>query len=290
MNQHNTFSYEPPLHLSVAGHSETGRLLEGNADAFALFDLAEASQAERGGRLYLLADGIGSHPGGEIASRIAVETIPATYYHRSEGDSPLGRLQQAFLAAHTRIHEFTAQHPEYTGMATTCTAVVIRGTRIWIAHVGDSRAYLIRASSRPRPTIMRLTTDHSLVAAQVRAGDLTPDQMRHSPADRDILLRALGGSEENHPYPDFTMHEVRAGDVLMLCSDGLWSAATEEQIARIVSSMPAQQACEALVRLADEAAGDENISVVMLSFSSSVEHSSHNNWRSALCSAGGKRS
>ncbi len=93
--------------------------------------------------------------------------------------------------------------------------------------------------------------------------------MRVSPADRDILLRALGGSEENLPYPDFTMQEVRAGDALILCRDGLWSAMTEEQIAHIVFSMPAQQACEALVRLADEAAGDENISVVMLSFSSS---------------------
>ncbi len=271
MNQQNPFPHKPPLHLSVAGHSEIGRLLERNADALALYDLSDVDQAERWGRLYLLADGIGSHPGGEIASRIAVETIPATYYHRSNGDSPLGRLQQAFFAAHTRIHEFAAQHPEYTGMATTCTAVVIKGTRLWIAHVGDSRAYLIRASSRSRPTITRLTTDHSMVAAQVRAGDLSPEQMRVSPADRDILLRALGGSEENRPYPDFTMQEVRAGDALILCSDGLWSAVTEEQIARIVSSMPAQQACEALVRLADEAAGDENISVVILSSSSHAQ-------------------
>ncbi len=267
MNQHNAFSHEPSLHLSVVGHSETGQLLERNADAFALFDLSDASQAERWGRLYLLADGIGSHPGGEIASRIAVETVPATYYHRSDGDSPLGRLQQAFFAAHTRIHEFAAQHPEYTGMATTCTAVVIKGTRLWIAHVGDSRAYLVRKTSRSQPAITRLTTDHSMVAAQVRSGELSPERMRDSPAQRDVLLRALGESEDDNAHPDFIMQDVRSGDVLVLCSDGLWSTLSEEQIAHVVSTHTPGLACTMLVHLANEARGDENVSVVLLSFS-----------------------
>ncbi len=185
---------------------------------------------------------------------------------RAEGDSPLVRLQQAFFAAHMRICEFAALHPEYAEMATTCTAVVVRGTRIWIAHIGDSRAYLVRASTRSRPTIARLTTDHSMVAGMVRAGELSPEQMRYSPG-RDVFLRALGKSEENNPYPDFTMHEVRAGDALVLCSDGLWSAVTEDQIAYEVCTMPPQQACEELVRLANETGGDENISIIILSFS-----------------------
>src|SRR2546427_100456 len=83
---------------------------------------------------------------------------------------------------------------------------------------------------------------------QVRAGELSPEQLRHS-SGRDIFLRALGNSEENNPFPDFTMRDVRAGDVLVLCSDGLWSALTEEQLAHIVSTRPSQQACEELVRL-----------------------------------------
>ncbi|HAT46192.1 MAG TPA: hypothetical protein DCS90_13910 [Ktedonobacter sp.] len=90
--------------------------------------------------------------------------------------------------------------------------------------------------------------------------------MRHSPG-RDIFLRALGKSEENNPFPDFTMREVRPGDVIVLCSDGLWSALIEDQIAHIVSTRPSQQACEELVRLANEVGGDENISVIILSFS-----------------------
>ena len=266
MNQHNTFSKGRALHLRVAGHSETGRMRDHNADAFALYDLSDPRQAEQLGGLYLLADGTGSHATGEVASRIAIKTIPAVYYHQSEGDSPLVRLQQAFFAAHMRICEFAALHPEYAEMATTCTAVVVRGTRIWIAHIGDSRAYFVRASTRSRPTIARLTTDHSMVAGMVRAGDLSPEQLRHSPG-RDVFLRALGKSEENNPYPDFTMHEVRAGDALVLCSDGLWSAVTEDQIAYEVCTIPPQQACEALVRLANETGGDENISIIILSFS-----------------------
>jgi serine/threonine protein phosphatase PrpC len=265
MNQHNTFSKGRALQLHVAGHSETGRLRDHNADAFALYHLSDPRQAEQLGRLYLLADGTGSHAAGQVASRIAIETIPAVYYDQNAGDAPLRRLQQAFFAAHSRISEFAAFHPEYAEIATTCTAVVVRDTRIWIAHIGDSRAYLVHTSAQARPTITRLTTDHSMVASQVRAGELSAEQMRHSPG-RDIFLRALGKSEENNPFPDFTMHAVRAGDRLVLCTDGLWSALTEEQIAHIVSARPSQQACEELVRLANEAGGDENISIIILSF------------------------
>jgi protein phosphatase len=105
-----------------------------------------------------------------------------------------------------------------------------------------------------------------MVAGMVRDGELSPEQARHSPS-RDIFLRALGKSEDNNPFPDFTMREVRPGDMLVICSDGLWSALTEEQLAHIVMSRPSQQACEELVRQANEAEGDENISVIILSFS-----------------------
>src|SRR6266702_2399214 len=175
MNQHNTISKGPAMYLSVAGHSETGRLLERNADAFVLYDQSDSQQAEHFGRLYLLADGTGNHAAGELASRLAVETIPAIYYQQSDGDSPLVRLQQAFNAAHTRIREFATLHPEYTEMATTCTAVVIKVTRLCTAHIGDSRAYLVRASSRSLPTITRLTSDQAIVIPYVQHVSATDD-------------------------------------------------------------------------------------------------------------------
>ncbi len=115
--------------------------------------------------------------------------------------------------------------------------------------------------------IERLTTDHSRVAAQVRSGDLPLEHMRQSSNDRDVLLKALGKSEDENASPDIIIQSIRSGDVLVLCSDGLWSILSQERIAHVVREYPPQQTCEELVRLADEIGGDENISVVLLSFS-----------------------
>jgi serine/threonine protein phosphatase PrpC len=265
MSRHN-ISTTHSFYLRAAGYSLAGRLLQDNQDAFALYDLSDPLQAELNGKLYLVADGSGNQIAAKKASRIAVETIPAVYYNRNSGEAPLRRLQQAFFSAHARISEFASSHEEYAEMATTCTAVVVKGTRAWIAHVGDSRAYLIRPSSRTRPVITRLTTDHSLTASLIRSGKLDTEQMRDL-ARRDVFLKALGKSAEDDPYPDFAIHPVRAGDALMLCSDGLWSALSEETIADVVSRMSPQYACEELVRLANESEGDENISVILLAFS-----------------------
>lgn len=264
-------------HLSVAGYSETGRLLAWNEDAFALYDKLNSQWVKQFGRLYLLADGVGGSPENQTASRIAIETIPAVYYAQQEYDSPLVRLQQAFLTAHTRIREY-ADEEGYAKLETTCTAVVVKETQFWIAHVGDSRAYLVQPSSASIPPITRLTMDHSLAAAQVRAGDLTPAQIRLSP-ERDTFLRTLGGREYESPYPDFIIHDIHEGDTLVLCSDGLWSALTEEQIAHYVGTLPTQQACETLVQLANAAEGDENISIIVISFLHTPERKHGNEFR-----------
>jgi serine/threonine protein phosphatase PrpC len=267
MQQHTTSSYQSPFRLRVASCSATGPLCSQNEDALALYDLSVPGQAAQLGKLYVLADGTGSHTTGETASRIAIKTIPAVYYDQSQSASLLGRLQEAFFAAHDSIRAFVARHPECPEMATTCTVVVVKEMRLWIAHSGDSRAYLVHPSSQPHPVIERLTTDHSKVATLVRNGHLAPEQMRASPEDRDVMLRALGHSEEHNASPDFIIHDVCPGDTLMLCSDGLWSALTEELIAYVVRTRSPQQACDALVRLANEVRGDENVSVLILSFS-----------------------
>jgi protein phosphatase len=266
MQQYNTPQNGPMLHIHAAGRTATGRLREQNEDAFVLSDVSDEKLAEQLGRLYVLADGTGGNVAGETASQIAIQTIPGVYYHQSEGDSPLIRLQQAFSAADSHIRERSSIDQKYAGIATTCTAVVVRGTRLWIGHIGDSRAYLVHTSSQFQRPIERLTTDHSQVASQVRAGNLSHEQMRRSPEDRDVLLRALGQSRENNSYPDFIMCNIHPGDALVLCSDGLWGALTEEQIASIVQNNSAQQACDELVRLAGNAGGDEDISAILLSF------------------------
>jgi len=289
MDQKDSSPKVTELHVRAASRSDIGRVRKHNEDAIALCEPSDQTLLAQLGRLYLLADGAGGHAAGEVASQVAVETIAATYYdqrtsaHPVENVSqspgevshlhgqppdlaiPVRQIQQAFIAADTRIGELATLKPEYAGMATTCVAAVVKDAQLVIAHIGDSRAYLIRPSPASLPTITRLTTDHSMVTALVQAGVITPEQMHSSPS-RHIILRVLGGSKQDSPDPDVTTCTVQAGDYLVLCCDGLWSLLSEERIAKVVSSNSPQAACDELVRLANEAGGEDNISVVVLSF------------------------
>ncbi len=223
------------LHFGTADRLDIGCVCEHNEDAIALCEPADQRTSAQFGCLYLLADGAGGHTAGEVASRLAVETIAASYYK------------------------------EYAGMLTTCIAAVVKGNHILIGHVDDSRAYLLRSSSASRPSITCLTTDHSKVAELVRAGIILSEQMQSSPS-RHMILRALGENKQDTSYPDMTTCLVQPGDRLVLCCDGLWSMLTEEQIAMVVSSNIPQGACAGLIRLANEAGGEDNMSAVVLSF------------------------
>ncbi|GAC1311304.1 MAG: Stp1/IreP family PP2C-type Ser/Thr phosphatase [Ktedonobacteraceae bacterium] len=277
------------LRISAASCSDTGHVREHNEDWVALCEPPDQMVLAQLGRLYLLADGAGGHAAGEVASRVAVETIAATYYDRTaprpsfENVSqekgvvshlhgplddlalPLRHIQHAFFAAHTRIRELATLKQEYAGMITTCLAAVVKGPQFLIAHVGDSRAYLIHSSAESSQPFTRLTSDHSMVTELARAGIITAEQMQSSPS-RHIILRALGANKQNYLGPDITTGIVQAGDHLVLCCDGLWSMLTEEQIVTVVKNNPPQVACNELIRLANEAGGVDNISAVVLSF------------------------
>ncbi len=288
MYQQNTSPEVTELHINAAGCTDAGRERTHNEDTIALHEPADDQTAlAQLGRLYLLADGAGSQAAGEVASRIAVETISSVYYdqgvarelskegfqlqglvtnlHGSCQDlyAPMMQIRRAFFAAHTRIREQGNLRPEFTEMATTCIAAVVKGNRLLIAHAGDCRAYLIHAPSGSQPALTRLTTDHSIATELAHNGVILSERM-HSSLTRYILLRALGGS---NPYPDITTCIVQAGDYLVLCCDGLWSKLTEQQIAVVVRSNPPQVSCNALIRLANEAGGEDNISTVVISFS-----------------------
>lgn len=289
MQQQNPSSLGTRLRVNAASCSDTGRVREQNEDAILLCEPADPITSAQLGWLYLLADGAGGHAAGEVASRLAVETIASAYYKQTaihpaverepqnqsliqhlhgplqDLDIPLQYLQQAFSAAHVHIREVATAREEYAGMITTCIAAVVKGTQLLVAHVGDSRAYLIHPSSGSVPAITRLTTDHSMVAELVRAGIISPQQM-HTSSSRHIILRALGENKQAGPYPDIVTCIVQAGDRLVLCCDGLWSMLAEPQIASIVSKNTPQVACDELIRLANEAGGEDNISVIILSF------------------------
>jgi protein phosphatase len=274
------------LRVIAAGRSDIGRVREHNEDTIALCEPENQQWLSRWGRLYVLADGAGGHAAGEVASQTVVETICAVYYQTTASQPvateaqarikhlngpledvalPASRVEHAFLMAHTRLQELSVLKPEYSGMATTCLAAIVKDSHILLAHVGDSRAYLIRPHRGSTPTITCLTDDHSMAAEMIRRGIISYEQARQS-TSRHTLLRMLGGRTKQAPAPDLMSCLVQPGDSLLLCCDGLWSMVSEAQIAQVVSRNAPQEACDSLIRLANEAGGKDNISAVVLAF------------------------
>jgi serine/threonine protein phosphatase PrpC len=205
--------------------------------------------------VFVVADGMGGAQAGEVASRLAIE---AFQHELPESGTPEERLAACVRAANRTIYEMSRSEHERAGMGTTLTAAYLDDDDLAIAHVGDSRAYLLRDH-----TLRRLTEDHSLVEELVRRGKLTEEQAAEHP-QRSIITRALG------PEPDVEVdtwtYPVQSGDVLLLCSDGLTSMISEEQITQILSSTPSlERAAQRLIAAANEAGGRDNITVVLFS-------------------------
>lgn len=231
--------------LRVAEHfekSDTGRQRRANEDSF--FVRAP---------LFVVADGMGGAQAGEVASRLAAETFAAGL--PDEG-TPEQRLEARVRDANARIHEVSQEDRALNGMGTTLTAAYLDGDELSLAHVGDSRAYLLRDGE-----LTRLTRDHTLVEELVRRGELTEQEAAEHP-QRSIITRALG------PEPDIDIdlhtHRVQAGDVLLLCSDGLTGMIGEDEVAEILASAPRlRDVGRTLVDAANEAGGRDNITVVL---------------------------
>jgi PPM family protein phosphatase len=141
--------------MEVAGLSDIGCQRENNEDSLLYWEPADEREFQRKGRLAIVADGMGGYEGGQEASRFAVETV-RNVYEKNVDDDPQAALVEAFLSAHDKIQDYATTNPEMQGMGTTCTALVIRGRQLFVAHVGDSRLYLVRG-----PQVSRLTRDHS---------------------------------------------------------------------------------------------------------------------------------
>lgn len=205
------------------------------------------------GHWFVVADGMGGHAGGETASRLAVETIVA-----GEGGGPevQERLHQAFVAANAKIHQSAQDDARLAGMGTTAVALAFEGGRGWIANVGDSRAYRLRAG-----TLEPVSEDHSVVAEFVRRGYITAEQARTHPR-RNELLRSLGTSAEVEV--DVDPVDAAAGDIFLLCSDGLYGVVEDDQIAEILRAENAAEAAEALIEAANRAGGPDNITVQVI--------------------------
>jgi len=240
--------------------SDIGCQRENNEDQYAYWEPAADEEFARKGRLAIVADGMGGHEGGQEASRIAVEAIQEIFAHTPDADLQ-SLLLSGFQIAHERILEYAAGHPELHGMGTTATAIVLLGNQLYFAHVGDSRLYLVRGAA-----ITRLTHDHSYVGRLVQNGVISAEEAETHP-QRHILTAALGAGTEISPETPEHSFPLEKGDMLVLCTDGLWSLLAENEIQSIVASNEPSEACRALIKLTKDRGGPDNITVQVLRIS-----------------------
>jgi len=220
--------------------------------------------------LYVVADGMGGHSCGEVASQLAVgqvvhffenakldeeSTWPYAYDDRLSFQA--NKLRAAIAVANEKIQDYTAQHAESRGMGTTVVVGLVHEDRLVLAHVGDSRAYLFRGG-----TLQPLTSDHSWVNEQVRMGFLSLSEAQKHPF-RNVITKALG--TKGDALADVVEVPMMAGDVILLCTDGLNTMVTDEEIASVLTTQgELGAACEALVQAANGAGGEDNITVLLL--------------------------
>jgi protein phosphatase len=271
-----------PLVVKAAGLTDRGRVRERNEDQFLIAEPTRALRvlgsslpqqpqtlfAHEHATLLVVADGMGGHRGGQEASRLVVATVEELVLDtfrsvvRLEDGAIAAELRRAVHAANLRMFQESSQHPELRGMGTTVTLAYVVRSSAFIVHVGDSRLYLYR-----RDRLHQLTRDHTLVAELVEAGVLEPEQVADYPL-RSVLTNAVGGNE---PALDVEVHRLalEAGDVVLLCSDGLTGMIPDEAIARILSEeRDPRAACAGLIHSANTAGGTDNITAVVARFDS----------------------
>jgi len=236
-----------------AMRTDVGRVRSSNEDSVAFVAPAPDAPEARLGYLAIVADGMGGHAAGEVASALATEVVRRVFY--SLDVEPPRALKKAFEAANRAIFEQSAREPECKGMGTTCTAVVIRDGRLWLAHVGDSRAYIVRARE-----VSQLSDDQTLHAQLVRDGVMTQQEADRSPGG-NVILQAVGTRIEVAPTIWSEGLPLEIGDAIVLCSDGLSNLVSEAELAAIVSECAPQESCRLLVDAALAAGGHDNISV-----------------------------
>lgn len=242
--------------LQLATLTDVGRKRSGNEDSHAVWVSEEPAEFARRGALLVVADGMGGANAGEVASRLAADTVVETYRADAGGD-PAHALQVAIETANSRVHSQSVANHDQRGMGTTCTAVVVRGSKVWIGHVGDSRAYLVRDGETHR-----LTSDHSLVAELVERGHLTEQEARHDPR-RNVVTRSVGALADVQVDAGPIDEPLRPGDSIVLCSDGLHGQVSDSEIAMLAGDQDPDEACQSLIDLANERGGPDNITVIV---------------------------
>jgi serine/threonine protein phosphatase PrpC len=242
------------LPITFSQGTDVGKVREHNEDWVEIEDPTDAD-ARRKGRLFIVADGMGGYQAGEVASRLAAETVKREYY-ADPLDDPTARLRNAVQSANEAVYRSARSDRAHAGMGTTVVATALVGRKAYIASVGDSRAYVVHKNE-----ISQITQDHSFVGEQIRAGLLTKEQARVHP-QRNVITRALGSQAT--VQVDTFEGELSDGDILILCTDGLTGHVPEDRIRETVVQLPPQQAVRQLIEMAKEDGGTDNISMLLL--------------------------
>jgi serine/threonine protein phosphatase PrpC len=247
------------IELSSLGATDVGQVRSANQDSF----FADDSQ-----QLYLVADGMGGHAGGEIASGLCVDIIPPYVQEqrpifdlcKSHPDQRIANaLASSINFASTKIYEKALENPKLKGMGTTATVLKIISNYAYVAHVGDSRCYLVRCGY-----IYQITNDHSLVSEQVRAGIISKEEAEQHHL-RNVITRSVGYQEEEDV--DTTSFELEDGDLILLCSDGLHGKVPDKEISLQIQNKGAD-AVPGLIATANQRGGEDNITGVIVKVSS----------------------
>lgn len=251
------------MSIHIGYKTDVGKKRKVNQDSYAILHADQLKGAFD--TLLLVADGMGGRPGGDVASSIVAQVVPesvrSAIADRNGNPTPIDTpklLRDAITQANKSVRRKQEEVLEFSGMGTTCVVGALAGNRLTLAHVGDSRAYLLRDGE-----LKQLTDDHSEVWEQVKAGNMTPEEAQHS-RFRNIVSRALGTA---NPTPEVQNVELLEGDSLLICSDGLTTELDDPEIARIFAGeIEVQSACDQLVQAALEQGGRDNITVVALRY------------------------
>jgi serine/threonine protein phosphatase PrpC len=243
--------------VKFVARSEIGHARENNEDKFDFYEPDEEPLLAARGSVYLVCDGMGGHNAGQIASELAAKQFLHAYYHL--GGTAQEAARHAILQAHHYIAEMASKIPSRYGMGTTLTALILKQDEGILAHVGDSRCYRLREG-----VFEPLSRDHTLVAHLAAQGILTPEQAKYHP-QRNVIRQAVGVADPSEPLePDIETFALQAGDLYLLCSDGLTDMVDDAEIEAIVREEPPTRAAWRLVDRALANGGRDNITVALV--------------------------
>lgn len=253
-----------PVDIKAVVVSDLGNIRTNNEDMGLFFKIADENVLREKGYMLIVADGMGGHNAGEVASRMATDIICREYYNQ-KSSSVEKNLEKALTFANKTIFEKASSQQAFQGMGTTCTVLVVIEMDVYYAHVGDSRAYIQKGGS-----IMQITEDHTYVQQLVNSGDITAPEAAVHPK-RNILTNAMGTKADLRIDTGKSKHAFENNDRLLLCSDGLYDYLNDEELNKLLIENNLKNAASNMIAMAKQRGGHDNITVVLAEKENSTE-------------------